>query len=118
MGENIQEKRKRGKSRSDYPCGECDKECKRNTNCVQCADCKIWYHLECTQLTASLLNQLEKVPGLFWRYQSCRTAPNNLKTQVAEINQTVLDLKSGFNEISAITKQLETIKNLKAIANS
>ena len=110
-----------GASKTPYPCGSCNQECK--SKCIECRDCKRWFHQACTPITGPIMNQLGKIRGLFWICDSCisddplERLSNSVSRELSEIKTTIQDALVDIKSSIVANTQASTNIEAKSFAD-
>ena len=87
-------------SQSDSSCTKCDKDIKRNQLAVQCDLCDLWFHKNCTGLSADAVKALSsaKSEGLNWNCKSCKSFAVRLDRANAVLVARVEELEKELTD--------------------
>lgn len=82
-----------------YPCKVCDKAARWGQECLECDNCKTWFHIQCLDMNQSIYNVLANHSSYSWI--CCDCGMPNLHSSFFDIDS--IKTKNSFDSLSNIS---------------
>lgn len=98
------------------PCGKCNKEVKEETKAVECDNCALWYHLQCTKVSARLYEEINEGNGeSVWHCDTCKGVVKGMITEIEKLKeeneQLRIDMKCVIEHNKNLNQKLKEIED-------